>query len=395
MSAAFRPNVAAAQARIKAVVEAPAVPGQELRKIHNTMTMQGGIMQPLLVPPYVDEVQGRETVPVRFTLDEMKTADPGLTHGLATKIRDYVLSPEARDRDPYGELLEIRYDRGFVINDDLSEGIKDSYTAKDIVDGNVPIYFVVHTERPQHLSLMVHYAGKAYSIGLGFNGRKAPLCSIPGSEEYLSKACFYSPDFLIHPCGITSKGVAHAYRLVDFGAFTRTHADRILAIRVDTSSPLPIDMETRAVYIPLVAKYSKVSNKFLADVNYLNCTSFLSYVFAERIDCSKLGVDMPWKCESLVKSKMGDMSMNDMFNKFIQEYRSRVGTPEMKEFLEYKYSSITTKVLVVAGAVALAAAAYYMKNHFFNTDAPPGAMGGRYTRKNRSYRKQTRRNRRN
>jgi hypothetical protein len=105
---------------------------------------------------------------------------------------------------------------------------------------------------------------------------------------------------------------------------------------------------------------------------------------------------MPWECESLAKPLMGDKSLNEIFNEFIESYRSKASSPEMKEFLEYKNSGLMSpsflrKAAIWAGAAALAASAAAMTYIYVNAGQ---SAGRRFTRKNKAKRVGTRRNQR-
>jgi hypothetical protein len=386
-----------------AYAETPALPGQELRKLHGSFTMGDGVMYPMLVPPFVEvPLQSGEKSHVRFTHAEMKSGNVGLNVKMSRKIRDFVMRPESNsDENPYGynQLTIPGYNRGFIINDELNEGIKESYDDNDLIKGSVPIYFVVYVGVATHLSLIVHYGGRSYSLGLGFVGAKSKSCGIKKElpVEFISKAGFYSPDYLVKPCGVTSKGELFSYKLVDFGAFTRMHADRILEYNVDTSQGVTLDLTGPSMYIPLTATYSKVSNRILASKEYVNCTSFLASIFRERIDCSTVGVDIPWKCESVAKSVMGGKSMTEMFNLFIEEYKKKETSGEMKTFLDYQKAPSyvpSIKTIAVVGGTALLYWAAQAAIAYFSTRGDDYA-GGRRTRKMKSRRAKTRRNRRN
>ena len=387
-----------------AYAEAPALPGQELRKLHGSFTVGEGVMYPMLVPPFAEvALKSGETTSVRFTHAEMKSGNAGLNTQMSRKIRNFVMRPESNnDENPYGygELTIPGYTRGFIINDDLNDGIKESYDDNDLIRGAVPIYFVVYVDNATHLSLIVHYAGRSYSLGLGFVGAKPKSCGIKKELpiEYVSRAGFYSPDYLVKPCGVTSKGALYSYKLVDFGAFTRKQTDRILEYNVDKSRGVTLELTGRSMFIPLTATYSKASNRILVSKEYVNCTSFLASIFRERIDCSLVGLDMPWECKSVAKSAMAGRSMTDMFNLFIEEYKTRETSGEMKAFLDYQKAPSyvpSIKTLAVVGGTALLYYAVQATIAYFTTKGDDYAGGRRSTRKMKSRRAKTRRTRRN
>jgi hypothetical protein len=194
--------------------------------------------------------------------------------------------------------------------EELYAMLKPTYSVSE-KSGNLPLYFVVYN--PGHLSLFVLFGGTLYSLGLGYQEsialeEKAAAAAVSVSKvtgrnygtapedtihETISMAALYNQDDVIIG-GIdqtTKAGLPYRFPLASMGFFTKTHADRILAVANQNIGSVTItfdyDMPVMQT-LPLTFTYSKASNQLIIKATgggAMNCTSFLEYVFAEKMSC--------------------------------------------------------------------------------------------------------------
>jgi hypothetical protein len=335
-------NVATAEVAEKGIKTAlkkiPA--GYELKFIYD-MTLPTEEIQPLLLS--IPSAASAASI----GLDADKTAE---LQGEFIKRSKAYLSDELRDalvaargpRDDYS----FEYNHAPQLNPYLDDAVKDTYDIENKIE-DIPLYLVFYTEHPQHLSLMVFYAGNLYSVGFGYLGAK--MSSV--SSEILGVGAFYNPDYLIKPSGRNRFGKPHKYKLVSIGFFTRTHANRIIEVFSDRTDRFSSTLITRTVsivdedgnpvlddtgnptivseskfdsaMIPLKTVYAKTSRGNIG-TSYLNCTSFLVYVFSEKIKCRYLKgafvFEHPAECKAYRPEDTNTVFQDVMYQYFNKKY---------------------------------------------------------------------------
>jgi hypothetical protein len=216
---------------------------------------------------------------------------------------------------------------------ELYSALKPTYAPTDKIE-DLPLYFVVYN--PGHLSLVVLFNGTMYSLGLGYQestrleekaGAAAGTVSkaVRGNiaaasaaadaaagvvHETISMAALYNQDDVIIAGldNVTRKGDPYRFPLASMGFFTKTHADKILEVAQRNIGVLALSFEDEMPImqtLPLNFRYLKASNPLIIRATgggAMNCTSFLEYVFSEKMSCvgSKGGFvfSHPLECKS-------------------------------------------------------------------------------------------------
>lgn len=219
----------------------------------------------------------------------------------------------------------------------MAEGaVKDEYNATDAIS-EIPIYIVVISKAAGgHASMIVFFGGRLYSLGLGYSGgakmqrrtekyeaaeRKAAKVKAGGDlSSVINDAAFYSPDFLIKPAAVTSKGTPYSFKVADIGVLKKSHLTKIQTIlnagkqgggwfSGDASWKAQFQVELAggrsnfqfdSYVIDIGTPYSMVATRFSSG-SAINCTSFLEYLFKERLSCpafSTFLVSRPANCQS-------------------------------------------------------------------------------------------------
>lgn len=220
--------------------------------------------------------------------------------------------------------------------------VKDAYTIADLKD--VPLYFIVYKRvqaksgslkhaaarvvsrlagRDSHYSLMVFLGGKIYSIGFGmFGARKTGRTAhLPGAAQV---GALYNPDYVIEGrvVGETSKGLPYKLDIVDVGLFKTKHMKRILEFAGQESSGIVATFDGSPTAAPvssiitlptmtyrMLSRPCPVSETTNIRQFSFNCTSFLEYVFRERIACDAGGglIVHPEACRQRVRPPLDEV----------------------------------------------------------------------------------------
>ncbi len=159
---------------------------------------------------------------------------------------------------------------------------------------DVPLFFVFQTpkslSKDSHVSLAVLADAKLYSLGFGYKE---------------GQGAFYNLDYVVNFVGEDARGLAFHNRLIDYGYFTRTHLQRILEFVEPSQYLNPVEAtfgdgnEGPKGTWGLSTQYIKINTNYKTLVSAqcptrglpaaMNCSSFLQYIFYERIQCSMLG----------------------------------------------------------------------------------------------------------
>lgn len=363
--------------------------GQELKFLRDTIATSasrkvhyedGGVMT---IRPFLPLLNISFNVEDLASSAELSKAT--LTKKKLETLKEHIIKPNIDSHlEKLGEKENghnVRVEGPITFADGLYEALKETYTPEDKID-NIPLYFIVHN--PGHISMFVLFGGEIYSLGLGYSestalerkaegsARKAAAGSgklhlpldIPenwvagGIHELYSMAALYNLDDVIIG-GLDNRkknGDPYSFPLASIGFFTKGHADRILAVARQNVGVMNItfdsDMPTMFTLF-LNKKYSKASNPTivsLAGTDSFNCTTFLEFVFVDKISCTgsaKGGFvfSHPLACKSYAPpfekgAKLGTMKaraedLNKRFKQVMIEYRSNAYSPETFDYLNY------------------------------------------------------------
>ena len=143
----------------------------------------------------------------------------------------------------------------------------------------------------------------------GVNGEAA----YGAATEWYSQAGLYSPDFLIDPANLTSKGSLKDYKIVDIGFFGNNQVSRLTDFLREENKDVKLTVEispedstftntgkVQRLYWHLNQMYAKLALQSFIQKTNVNCAKFISIIFSDRVSCGKL-IETPWTCQSLVE----------------------------------------------------------------------------------------------
>ncbi len=214
--------------------------------------------------------------------------------------------------------------KSLKIHSNIIDAVKPDYS--EIEKFAIPIYFIINAPRVGHMSLMILYQGVLYSTGFGFLGGKHDIGIFHKISDVLGKGAFYSPDYLIDPHTIFEKETGkdvYKYDIVDIGYFTPTHLDRLSLLANsshDNHAQCTFEDTFQGNLIPLKdVTYSKISSTKYCAGDYLNCTSFITHIFQEKVNCSFGGYTAlpvhPAKCVRIA-GKLPSDSIRNWFGEY-------------------------------------------------------------------------------
>ena len=255
----------------------------------------------------------------------------------------------------------------------------------------LPLYFIVYSFGGSgHLSLFVFAGNNLYSLGFGYLGDSEAIsnkiarisASVPADawktlQSSIHQAALYNYDSLItdNLNEITSSGDPYRFPIVSIGFFNRNHANKILEIANKNNKLYDIEINNKGIRtfgaITLNMAYSTASHPLMYTISGggFNCTSFLEYVFNEKINCrggpqGKYIVSHPHECTSLAPY-LGDAStsrekaidMNARFKQIMKEYVVNKYSPETIAYLNYGNGAASTGRKLLTWALGLGVAA--------------------------------------
>jgi hypothetical protein len=219
----------------------------------------------------------------------------------------------------------------------LEAVVRDSYTISHLRD--VPMYFIVYkrptategamkatakhlTGTDSHYSLMVLWNERVYSIGFGMFGprKTGSAAALPAAPQV---GALYNPDYVLEGriVGETRRQkLPYKLDLVDVGLFKRKHLDRIMEFVRNQPTEMtvhfnPEEMGLTAAPSSAIIALPEMTYRTLTrtcpttegtDIRKysFNCTSFMEYVFRERIACSTsvmFGIVHPEACRQTIR----------------------------------------------------------------------------------------------
>ncbi len=300
------------------------------------VTPENRPFQPLLIPKEIKEVSyDNDLLIKKYGQDEeelIQNIESKEMHQIIQYLMEQARSPsvfelpdenELNEADPNLENVVANIEKSYK-NVYLAQGkinitvnkytspletiVKNEYAAGE----PIPFFFVFQTPKgiiaahESHVSILVLYNGKWYSLGLGYSGFVDDQETVPR----IQRVGLYNPDHVIGIEGSDSDDIPHHLRLIDYGVFKKKHFDRIMRIVEHKSATIkgagPMvatfgreeeddDGETQFIVGGLTSQIIPINMQykyFTCAANKpdsLNCTSFAQYVFSERIECSVVG----------------------------------------------------------------------------------------------------------
>ena len=293
--------------------------------------------QPLLIPKEIKEVSyDTDLLIKKYGQDEeelIKNIESKEKHQIIQYLMEQARSPSIFELPDENELGSETDPNLKILVENIAKSYKNVYLAQGKMNIKVnkytspletivkneyaagepiPFFFVFQTPKgiiaahQSHVSILVLYSGKWYSLGLGYSGFIDDKEAVPS----IQRVGLYNPDHVIGIEGSDSDDIPHHLRLIDYGVFKKKHFDRIMRIVEHKSATIkgagPMvatfgreeeedDGETQFIVGGLTSQIIPINMQykyFTCAANKpdsLNCTSFAQYVFSERIECSVVG----------------------------------------------------------------------------------------------------------
>ena len=246
--------------------------------------------------------------------------------------KDYENNDDTNDEDYSIKTSSI------FLHPTIVEAVREDYTGVEKFD--IPIFMAI--EAPSipgggHMSILVIHRTIVYSLGFGYGGYKKDVYSkIPYTAKLISKGAFYNPDYLIEP-QVKSPNNRHdssfirKYRIVDIGYMQPKHLAKLHELLAHCEEDISSEYKDQYFKTNMIAvkkEYHGLSwSPFVcaSGGGAMNCTTFIEYVFGDRIDCSILpqiaGIPLTVSLPSTCKRRSGVLK-NANLKQWFDEYNS-------------------------------------------------------------------------
>jgi hypothetical protein len=174
------------------------------------------------------------------------------------------------------------------LNNELTNSI--SLPQRYVYD--IPIYIIIEIGKNIHASVIILYKKKVYTFGYGFSFTDKNFYALHRGD-----GAIYTQDYLFQPQVAEFK-----YRVIDIGELNQHHISKINSILHDVRfinskfidiNPTTVYNSTNILSGEKIPRYSTISNKL---TKTLNCTSFVRYIFGDRVTCGVF-IEEPYYCK--------------------------------------------------------------------------------------------------
>ena len=176
------------------------------------------------------------------------------------------------------------------LNNEITNSI--SLPQRNVYD--IPIYIVIEIGNNIHASIIILYKKKVYTFGYGYSFTDKNFIWL-----HKGNGAIYTQDYLFQP-----EVAKFKYRVIDIGELNQHHISKINSILHDVRfinskfidiNPTTVFNSTNILSGEKIPRYSTISNQL---TKTLNCTSFVRYIFGDRVTCG-LFVEDPKSCRRI------------------------------------------------------------------------------------------------